>query len=438
MENRNNEQVIFVKDLLFAALYQWRKILAAAAVLALVLGGIKVYSGMSGLRTQQTGMHQSVSETYLAVEQQVTSLKNSIDCQKIYMDESILMSMNPHAVQKAVGTVTVRPAAASTEDSAEGISLVERYAVLLSDESLLQQVAEEQGVAVGYLTELVAFSYDNTASGQSQTLTVTVSHEDRQAAEKILQALLGNVESIYGQLTGLGIAHNVDCHKAFNLQVDRNLIKLQTEERQNLKNLEEILKEKEKQLDSLAAVGEGKIRPSHVVKKGVKFAVLGVILGAGAVVCWVWVRHIAGGKVYSARTLNAWTGIRVLGSIASVQYKNPVDRWLRKLEERAQAKQLPVTVANLRNYCAAEHSLLICVDGDCDKEILQSLSNTGVQTWVCGSLTKDVAALEKLPECSAVLLVVRCDSSKYVDVAQQMAVVRDNKKNLIGCVLLGG
>ncbi len=438
MENRNNEQVIFIKDLLFAALYRWRKILIVALALALALGGWTMYSGIKGLQAQKTGLQQSESEHYLAVEQQVTTLKNNIDSQLTYMNESVLMSLDPYAVYKAVGTVTVKLSEETTEETSEVNSLAKVYSVMLSDAALLTQTAEQTGIAMRYLTELVAFSDGAAVWEPTHTLTVTVSHKDGQTAEKILQVLLENVNSIHAQLTDLGIPHDVDCRQALSVQVDRDLIKLQADERQNLKNLQAVLEEKEKELASLAASGEGIVNLSDAIKKSVIFAVIGAVLGAGVVVCLIWVRHIAGGNVYSARTLNAWTGVRVLGCIAAVQYKNPIDRWLRKLEERAQAQQLPVTVANLRNYCAGEQSLLICADDSSNKEVLEALSNTGVQTWVCGSLSKDVSALEKLPQCSAVLLVVSCGSSKYTDVAKQMAVVKDHKKNLIGCVLLGG
>ena len=55
MDYQKDEQVIYFKDLIFVALYQWRRILAFAIAAALVLGGFmgmrswKAYSATAGM-----------------------------------------------------------------------------------------------------------------------------------------------------------------------------------------------------------------------------------------------------------------------------------------------------------------------------------------------------------------------------------------------------
>ena len=45
MENKGRENIIYFKDLLFVVLYQWKKLLAVALVLACALGGYTLITG---------------------------------------------------------------------------------------------------------------------------------------------------------------------------------------------------------------------------------------------------------------------------------------------------------------------------------------------------------------------------------------------------------
>ena len=100
MEQEQREKSIYLKDLLFAVLYQWRKVLIVATVLALVFGG---YKGLSQYRA--AGQNGSDAEDYeqarAALEQEIQRLEQCVDSQSAYLSDSVLMKLNPFHVYKA-------------------------------------------------------------------------------------------------------------------------------------------------------------------------------------------------------------------------------------------------------------------------------------------------------------------------------------------------
>ena len=48
------------------------------------------------------------------------------------------------------------------------------------------------------------------------------------------------------------------------------------------------------------------------------------------------------------------------------------------------------------------------------------------------------AALEALSVCDTVLLIEQCGVSRYFQVIERIDLIKDYKKTLIGCILIGG
>ena len=94
--NDTYEQEIDLKDLLFAVLYKWRMILAAAVVLAVVLGGYKALTSYRAMvnpaaRAEAERIYQTDLETYeLDKElygQEIDNLLKQQEDQQKYLDD---------------------------------------------------------------------------------------------------------------------------------------------------------------------------------------------------------------------------------------------------------------------------------------------------------------------------------------------------------------
>ena len=113
MEYEKKEQVIFIKDLLFAALYQWRKILIGAVILALILGGV---SFLNQRKAAETTLSDEEAQSALAefeenkarLEQDLENTEKALTNQENYLSQSPIMLMDPYGVYQASIEVTVQ------------------------------------------------------------------------------------------------------------------------------------------------------------------------------------------------------------------------------------------------------------------------------------------------------------------------------------------
>ena len=108
--NTTYEQEIDLKDLMFVVLHQWRIIIIIAVLSAVALGGLK---GASVLRKQRDAEYvKQAQETYdndlklyessrEAYEKEIENLVNTLELQKEYREQSILMNTSPYNIYEA-------------------------------------------------------------------------------------------------------------------------------------------------------------------------------------------------------------------------------------------------------------------------------------------------------------------------------------------------
>lgn len=441
MEKERNEQVVFIKDLLFAAMYRWRQILIVGLVFAILLG---TFAGLLDWKNVVASASQeevaTVREEYemkrQRLEKKLKNYQNLVESQETYNVDSPLMLLDPYQVYTASIELTVWPEEKENIQETVDIAgaVLNAYAAHLRNHRVINQAAEEIGMQSKYLMELV-----NIVNGgiETRSLTVTVSFATPDAAQKVLEILVASVETAGEQIEKNVGEHNVTVVvSGVDERVNPLLIDQQKLAQTRLNDLRTQLEEVHKELDSLhaptATVGISK-------KKIVIFAVVGAILGMALVVAFAAFRHIAGGVIYSGRTLKNCTGIKLLGCLMWNAPKSKVDGWLRRLEGRCLSDETAVVAATVKNYCLKGQKLLLA--GTCDeanKKVAQVLKKADISVDACGSLLASTEALEALHQCDAVLLVECCGVSKYQDVLLTLERIEDQNKPVIGCILLDG
>lgn len=442
MEKERIDQVVFIKDLLFAALYQWRRIIAVALIFAVMLGGIVgVAQWKSTADVASDEVIQAAIKDYenqkLLLDKVVEDAQRKVDSQEEYSMESTLMALDPYGIYRATVELTVlsdKEIQYETADNAPAI--LHAYSVYLSSDQVISEIAEEMNMKPKYLTELILME---NGGSETKSLSITVHYPTAEGAQTILDALMSALAQ-----AKLEITENLGAHKSsivassVDERIDLTIIEKQEEAAQRLEKLQTALVDAQSQRSALNAPSFG---TSASIRKVVLFAIIGAILGAGIVACCAWVGHIASNKVYSARVLKNKTGLRVLGCVPSSKKKNAIDRWLRKLEGRAlREDSLAIAVATAKNYCDNGESLLVA--GCCDQEeltlIALELTKLGIQATAGGCLLQSAAALEQLPLCDKVLLVEKCGCSKYGNILLAAERIADQNKPLIGCILFEG
>ena len=434
MDYEKKEQVIFVKDLIFAALYRWRQILAVAIIFAILLGGIAAVSeykntqiGVPGA-DMQTAM-DAYTEEKAALEENIERVEEQIRCQEDYLENSILTNADPYKLYRANLLVAVE-----APDKTENVSsFLRAYLLYLKGKAFLKEVEEKTGISEADLNELITTEQDEQ---NPRNVLVTITYIDEAGAAQILESAVKYLEKAKSEIMA-----NVGAHKLSVVTntvyrcVDTELIDQQLQAQGRMATLKEnrtLLKE---QLNDLREPDVLTVVFSK--KKVLLLAIIGGVLGAAVVAGMACLRHISGGKIYSARTLGNKTGLNKLGVIPPEEKKKPIDAWLAKLEGRvSDPAQKQVALATARNYCL-EGKLLIA--GDCTEApemVAKALKEKGVDVIAAGNLLEDAEIIEQLTKCDKVLLVEKCNVSRYANVMQTIALVADQNKPVIGFVLI--
>lgn len=441
MDRNKNDQVIFIKDLLFSALYSWRWIIAIALVFALILGGItgieqwKAASDVASEETVKAAMVAYENKKQLLIKAEEDAQK-MVDSQEEYNLNSAIMSLDPYNVFKATVSLTVLANNNAQDESADtAAAILQAYAAHLSSDKVVDAMAAKLKMESKYLTELV-----DMANGGVDTkcLTITVSYPNKEGAETILSMLKTEVENASTEVSKTLGKHTYSYVASVDERIDLSIIDKQEQAIKRLDTLRAALTTAQQQHDSLPSPSFG---VTASVKKVTVFAILGAFLGATLVAGCACVLHILNNKVYSARVLKNRTDLRILGCVPAMGKRNPIDKWLRKLEGRSLGENcLAVATGTVKNYCADAQNVLIV--GDCaqtDMEpIAEALKKLQVNVTLAGSLLRDPGAPEKLPACDCVLLIEKCGCSSYANILLTAERIADQNKPLLGCVLVEG
>lgn len=442
MEAKKDEQMIYFKDLVFNALHHWKQILIIALIFALGLGGLQGISGLSALNSSSSvdsdSYAASLSEYEAekeSLEQQIDILQKEIESQQTYLESSVLMQLNPYGFYEATLTAYV------CVDTQYQAVLLSGYKSALTGDTATALLADAVDNETQYISELLSVSVANDTG----MLTVSIKYPTVEGAELLLSVAAAQLDEISEKLTQAVASHQVIIiTRSVQYRIDTSLSATQKAATERTTTLLTSLNTAQDALDALREPIPQISTVSSVIKDVIIYCVLGFVLGAVLGVLVYFLAHICSGKIYSSRTLNNRTGIKVLGCQYSGK-NTGFARWLCKKEGRNVSEphaQAALLAVNVRNRCENTTRLLLTGSADAQsRELLaQALRNAmpGVQVDSFGSLLQDTNALESLAACDTVLLIAQCHRSRYDAAEQEAAIVCDCGKTLLGCVLLDG
>lgn len=448
MENKKEEQMIYIKDLVFTVLRHWRAVLAIALIAGILLGGVQ---GISGLRAANTPIdsqaYQQALEQYeqkkSVRELQLQTARKNIDEQEAYLEESVLMRLNPYSYYEASVHLYVEterqilPETDSQKQPDKNADVLHAYEALLLSAPVVQALADALETESRYAQEILTVELNGAAS----TLVVRAMLPTEDAAQEILALVTNRMDAAAAQINRDVVTHKATITaQSVNEKLDMELSNTQQEAYTRLAELKTALTEIEMENAQLIAPVAQAGSVKDAVKKAVIWAVIGAVLGAFLTAAALWVMHIASDKVYAARNLTNRTGIKVIGSLGC-EKKNPIDRLVYRLEGRSVcAPELGVAATDIRCRAKDAKCLLLTGSGEvADRAALVqavAAAMPGVQVEDRGSILHTAEALEALSGCDVVVLVEQTDVSRYAAIEKQAKIIKDYGAELLGCVLM--
>ncbi len=456
MEIKQDGQVIYLKDLLFAALYKWRTIVVWALALALVLGigkGVLSFLNMNNEALQlenskQEEIELEVYETKMdTLQQQIDENRKNAQHQQEYLDKSILMNLDPYNFYEVYLSVyidtnyQIMPELVYQNPDLTN-ALINSYIERIKGEESAQALAAAVGTESEYLLELLSAE----APYDTRTLILRAKAIDEASAQKLLQQLLQHIQNIQPDIIETVGAHELRVKEQYTRPTMDNALALaQQDQVDKLTELNNSILTLQQEMRDLLPPQSIVVSAGSVVKDAVIFAVIGGVLGVLLVVLFAWVRHMASNKVYSARTLFSRTGVKILGCVYVTENNCKVNRWIQKLEGRSlipAQKQYELLAYSIRSLCGSTNRLLVAgqtaPDTRADLIVALRQAMPGTQIIDEGSLLQDINARKALDETAHVLLVEQCGVSGYSELDQQLDVIDSHNASILGCVLLDG
>lgn len=435
MEQQKETQMVYIKDLLFTVLYRWKSVLTIALVLALLAGGLGFLLG-SKPSPEDARKLEHYNTTKAVYDQRISALKKSVAERQTHLSHSLQMQLDPYNHYEAQLTISVQ---LQEETPGSGFSsafssqaVLEAYREVLTEETCLRQLAEILKQPAQYVPELLG----STAPAiGTDTMTFSIKCADAQTAAALADAVKAHLEQYKEHISTDVAQHTLSVLKSTALATaDSDLAELQRSEVARLAEIMTSLTEAQSKRNALTAP-----EIASPLRTGILLAVVGAVAGVFMMVCLLWVGHIGSGKVYSARTLQNRTGIKVLGSLDSGSKRGPIQTWLRKLEGRSASADASVLATDIALRVAQTQLL---VTGSGDKAVREALAEalkkvmpqTQIATAACVLECPD--ALKALASCEAVVLVEHCGSSRYQQIRRQLEKFEDYSKQLVGCIVV--
>ena len=455
-ENYVKDQTeIDLAQLFWAVCRRWRMVLCWMLAAALTAGAFKaVWTVCSQRGAEETAQTQPTGTDILQAQkdalERLSAAGEAIAMREEYEKESLYMAINPYNVAVARQTYYVKtddPVLPETASETHGYAnaVVAAYAEVLTGEEVLRAVAEECGVELRYLSELVEAGGNNAGM-----LTLRVIAKDLETAEKILRLLDENVDASKERIETAVEAHRItrlsyDAYTTVDMdlaEAQRNrAAALTTRGAEQTKRLEKL----EKEYESLEVLAGS---TSSAVKSGVKTAILGALLGAVIACCIVCVQAAVSDRLYSAGSLTQRVCLRILGAVptdpAKISAMGKLDRKLRGKAGLSTATDAAGVYAVAASYLAGAYpeANTVLVAGGAEEEHIQAAckafqANLPEKKFLPGgSVLTDADTIRKVGQSDLTVLVEHTGVSSYSGVIREAETVQSLKGTLAGALVI--
>ena len=447
------EREIDLKDLIFSILYRWKRLLIAGLIGLVLLGGYKFYKGekaraaagteavlddaaSENLRKKQreiraaevkiTGKETEIAKCNTAInndEAAVTNAENTVDTikeqielqkkmiteQESYLNESVLMRIDPYnePVVRTTYQVVLR---GDSDDNAKlyrdpADEIVSAYALNLDVKEQMDSVADKYRFDVKYIDEL----YSVSPNGDSNTITVTSYGLDEDMAFSINEAVCAVIEGRKESVSSRYWYHTLTRQEEGTFKVlDANLSDTQNNRRTNLLSARSTLETYEKNLETTLATIENNnadiavqkakivdfendireleediaimsaelpgleaklytVLPSKTnsVKAGVKYGIIGLLAGMFVLAGIYCVLYVLSDAMHTADEIKDCFNIPQLAvfSKKSVKKAGFIDKWIAKLEGKqkkiSDEETLKAVAASVKNLVPAGSNVVL-------------------------------------------------------------------------------
>ncbi len=457
-EYMNNEEQyepeIDVKDLFFYILYRWRSIMIVAILLCVLVGTYKTVRN-AGLTRNTISKKQQDYELDLAryeldkstYERKISDDNERLEQQRIYMEKSVLMRLDPYNKPIAGADIFVRLDDAEWEGLPDNLgidptdSLLKMYTSNFSASLDWDAIEELTGNDSLYLEEILHVGADYN----SNMITVRIVYSDGETAQKILDVIINQILARQDELSaGLGRHTLTVSNRSLTYAIDHSLAESQKANIDAISNYESSIIDRRRELAELE-----ENEPQKPFELGhIKYPVAGFLMGGFLMVLFYGAAYLFGGRLHGEQSLRDRYGYRLIGVLPRQRRQSLlscVDHLLdrhssvsRSYEPEEAYERIAIRIGSLGGDGVRKVLVTGTVPVDALNRFTQAVSRQlgGVTLEAAPDMNKDLETLKRLAGYDGVLLLEEEGRSQVTRIEQEHDSIRAAGRPVIGYVLL--
>jgi len=486
------EREISLIDLIVEILLKWRVIIVWMLVGGILMGG---FSYVRSCRTAQAAaleeqLQQTVSEGQTELEylesvltnMQINNVNTAIsyeslcEAKEAYLQESVMMQINPLEMPRALLTFQV------VAEDVETAQRIDRVYEDMVEGGLSQWLADEvqEDVSDAAMSELISLeSNSRELLDASDTFKISISHISEEKCIQLAEKVDEYFQEQHSQLIRKMGEHQIQLvNQNFSYVIDTELLdKLQgiqsnmTTWSVNAAKLKDAFSEEEwryynclianKQQGDSAEVQQSEegeeAEPSSVTvirpSVSMKYVLMGMVLFAFLYAFYVFLKYILSGRIRTADDVASLYGVPELGVIPAEKGGKRlfafVDGWILKLRSwnrRSFATEEAIGLAAVAVKMAAKKEGLneICCIGCSLKsnavktaDIIQNiLKEADISLKVLNNVLYDQEVMEQLLSARGAFLLERAGETLYDEVSREIELLHRQEIKVLGIIVV--
>lgn len=470
----NQERIITIADLIKAIIRKLWVVVAAAVIFAAIFGGYKYVKDSKSASTASettSDMKVKLSDDAQAEVNNVLTIKDNLDEQQKYADNSVLMQIDPYNESQV--TLQYHYSSDNKDYSSD---LLNSYMSYVNNGGLSSDLAEAGvDLDVQYISELISCESNSDTTGsvnsdgnnitlnsKSESFEIRIIHASKSDCEAMAEKVSACMNAYQQQLNSRVGEHTLTLvDQSYSRVVDNSIMTYKYDRVNSIVGMQQRIKElKEKMTsdqtavidkyskdtktasdDNISAVSEKKDADVHVsISK--KYVLVGAVAGIVLSCLAIILLYIMRGTVNKAEDIRSLYNLRVMGELDGKKKKKGAlsgkDTGLTPQEQKE------LLLANLKVACKKEaiEKLLISGSSIADvavevKDYLKTeLKKEGIEVCITDSFLTSGKALEKLAEYDHVLLIEQIGSTRYEDLSAEIRICLEQQADILGTIVL--
>ncbi len=477
MNNYNEEREINLVDMFWSICLKWRSILLWGLIFALILGGFSFYKSSKTIDLDTIEFEEEEEEAidaYLAYE-------SLYETQADYNEYSPLMQLDANRFYTNVITYYVDNHYQVEYPIVEGSNninaLVQAYKASLKTDTFRESIAtavELDRKAIPYATELVDLNnvYGDTTStsGADNIITITIYGSTQAECESLSTLVKETIASQADAMTAQFDEHDVTIvSEGIKATTDIDLSSYQKRNIDTYTSYKTSLETQKEGLSDTALEYVNAVTKSHKedseetentedagvsITTIIKFAIIGLILGAFVAVFFVAMAYILSTKLRVADGFERMFGVKILGYIpdeAPTKKKifGFIDRMFTSKLNRNKPKltkdeAIDMIITDIKLLAKqydikevyATGTTIASISEDVQDYISKKLSNNDVNIYFGESILTSATALEDASAKGNVVIIEKAGEAKYNDIYGELDMSSKHKIRVLGAVIV--